>query len=115
MPRIIDIVRARRDAIKGDPDEAKRTGDLGVAAILSGIGTPEWEAYMRHFPGLTDVQINRLLAEDNTAGDPEIDTKRAYVVANGMCGINSPNTVTLDFRVNTIDDNLAGAVCDPET
>ena len=114
MPRIIDIVRARRDAIRVNDDEAKKTGDLGVAAILSGIGTPEWEAYMRHFPGLTDVQINRLLAEDNTAGDPEKDKKRAYMIANGMCGMQSPNTQNLDFRVNTIDDGLAGGGCDPE-
>jgi hypothetical protein len=114
MPRIIDIVRARRDVIKTDDGEAKKTGDLGVAAILSGIGTPEWEAYMRHFPGLTDVQINRLLAEDNTAGDPEMDKKRAYMPANGMCGMNSPNTGNLDFKVNTIDAGLPGAECDPE-
>jgi len=114
MARIVDIVRARRDAINGNHPEADKTGKLAVAAILAGIGTPEWRAYMEHFDGLDANQLSRLLAEDGTSGDPTKDKKRTYMVANAMCGIQSPDTQNLDFRVNTIDDGLPGAVCDPE-
>jgi hypothetical protein len=114
MPRIIEIVRARRNAIEGNPGEAERTGELGVAALLGGLQSDEWNAYIDHLGEFTPAQLARLRAEDNTAGDPEMDKKRVYMVANGMCGVNSPNTLTLAFRVNTIDEGLAGAVCDPE-
>ena len=112
MARIIDIVRARRDAIQGNKPEATITGNLGTAAILAGIHTDAWRAYMAHFPGLNDAQLARLNADDGTGGDETLDKKRAYVVANGMCGPNSPDTQNLPFRVNSIDAGLD--VCDPE-
>jgi len=112
MPRIIDIVRARRNAIEGNPQEAERTGALGVAALLGGMQSPAWRDYITHLGEFSPAQLARLLAQDNTAGDVETDKKRVYVVANGMCGINSPNTQTLAFRVNSIDAGLDD--CDPE-
>ena len=115
MARIIDLVRARKDAMKSDADEAVRTANLATAAIMAGIGTPEWKNYMEHFDGLNSDQLKRLLAEDGTLGDVAHDKKRAYMVANGMCGIQSPDTQTLDFNVNTIDDGLPGEPCDKET
>jgi hypothetical protein len=114
MPRIIDIVRARRNAIEGNPQEAERTGALGVAALVAGLPSPEWDAYIAHLGEFTPAQLARLRAEDNTAGDVEMDKKRVYVVANGMCGINSPNTQNLPFRVNSIDAGFSEVVCDPE-
>jgi len=114
MARIIDIVRARRNVCEANHDEAQRTGDLGVAAILAGIGSAQWHAYMEHLGQFDTAQLARLLAEDGTAGNADLDKKRTYVVANGMCGINSPDTMTLPFRVNSIDAGLPGAVCDPE-
>jgi hypothetical protein len=112
MARIIDIVRARRNAIEVNPTEAQRTGDLAIAALLAGIRTSAWQAYMEHFPGLDAAQLNRLTAEDGTLGNPELDKRRAYLVANGTCGINSPDTTMLAVRVNSIDAGLAA--CDPE-
>jgi hypothetical protein len=118
MARIIDIVRARRNVIEADTAEADRTGALAIAALNAGIhtqdGTPtaEWQAYMEHFEGLDADQLKRLLATDGTKGDGNLDRKRAYLVANGICGSNSPNTGMLAVRVNTIDDGLPGAACD---
>jgi hypothetical protein len=118
MARIIDIVRARRNAIETDTAEAERTGLLAVAALKAGVRTatgaptPEWRAYMEHFLGLDATQLNRLLAQDESFGDVNLDRKRAYLVANAVCGANSPNTGMLAFRVNTIDDGLPGAQCD---
>lgn len=114
MPRIIDIVRERRNVIEGNNAEADRTGQLAVAALSAGIRTPEWQAYMEHFPGLTPAQLNRLLGEDGTLDNPDLKKKRAYMVANAVCGIQSPNSVNLAVRVNSIDAGLPGAVCDPE-
>jgi hypothetical protein len=119
MARIIDIVRTRRDTIKGNTAEAQRTGDLALGALLAGIGNPgagtptqAWQDYMNHFPELNTDQLRRLLALDGTDTNTNLNRKRAYLVANGMCGVNSPNTGMLDFRVNTIDDGLPGAECD---
>lgn len=114
MPRIIDIVRARRNVVEANPVEAERTGALGVAALLGGMTSDEWRGYIDHLGEFTPEQLARLLAQDTTAGDIEMDKKRVYVVGNGMCGTNSPNTQTMAFRVNSIDEGLPGAVCDPE-
>jgi hypothetical protein len=118
MARIIDIVRARRNVIEGNTAEAQRTGDLALAALTAGVhtstGAPtaEWQAYMEHFPGLNTAQLQRLLATDGTADNIDLKRKRAYLVANAVCGPNSPNTGMLAARVNSIDDGLAGVVCD---
>jgi len=114
MPRIIDIVRTKRNEIEGNPDAAEAIGELSVAALLGGMGSDPWNAYIDQLGPFNPAQLARLRAEDNTVGDPEMDKKRVYVVANAMCGVNSPNTQTLAFRVNTIDSGLDGVVCDPE-
>ena len=114
MARIIDIVRERRNLIEGNAAEAEITGQLAIAALSAGIRTPEWQAYMEHFPGLSPAQLNRLLGEDGTLDEPNLKKRRAYMVANGMCGTQSPRTVNLAVRVNSIDAGLPNAVCDPE-
>ena len=112
MARIIDIVRTRRNVIEGNIGEADNTGQLAVAALSAGIGTPQWQAYMNHFPGLSPIQLQRLNGTDGTLEDPTLKKKRAYLVGNGTCGTQSPQTVTLAARVNSIDAGLD--VCDPE-
>jgi len=120
MARIIDQVRIRRNTIETNTAEAQTTGDLALKALLAGMHTPAgeptpaWQAYMMHFPDLSTAQLNRLLAVDGTKDDPELKKKRAYLVANGVCGPNSPNSVMLALRVNSIDAGLPGAQCDPE-
>jgi hypothetical protein len=114
MARIIDIVRAKKAAIAGNHPAAEDIGGLAVAAILNGINTPQWRAYMQSFPGLSAQQLQRLNGEDGTLGDKTLDKKRAYMAANAMCGMQSPDTQNLDFRVNSIDQNLPEGPCDPE-
>ncbi len=117
--RIIDLVRAKRDANvkagKGkDHKPAKRTGDLAVAAIIGGLQSPAWEIYMKHFGETTPFaagQLERLCARDDTKDSGTFNEKRAYLVANGTCGMTSPDTLNLDVEVNSIDDGLAA--CDP--
>lgn len=119
MARIIDLVRTRRDVIQGNATEAERTGLLAVAALTAGVHTQEgiptqaWRDYMEHFVGLDADQLKRLLATDGTKDHVHLKRKRAYLIANAVCGANSPNTEMLDARVNTIDDGLPGACDDP--
>jgi hypothetical protein len=119
-PRIIDLVRAKRDAnvaagTAGDHAPAKRTGDLAVAAVVGGIESTAWRLYMEHLGESTPFstgQLERLCAGDQTKNDPTLDEKRAYLVANGTCGMGSPDTGNLDFEVNSIDVGLAA--CDAD-
>jgi len=122
MPKIIELVIDRKNKILNDPDqvnkpEATRTGLLAIAAIHAGAGTPEWAAYMAQFGEITPLvpdQVKRLNAADGTRGNSVLDKKRAYLVSNGVCGIQSPdNTLGLDGKVDTIDDGLGGVVCPP--
>lgn len=112
MARIIDIVRDRRNLIEGNSAQADITGQLAVAALSAGIGTTQWQDYMNHFPGLSPAQLNRLNGTDGTLEEPTLKKKRAYLVGNAACGTQSPQTVNLAVRVNSIDAGLDD--CDPE-
>lgn len=129
MPKkIIEMVREKKARMLENPAEAEANAKLAVAAINDGIRSRAWETYMSQF--VEDVttplgkdQLARLLAEDGTLGQAELDRKRAYLLSNGMCGAASPgNTVAtgtgggglaFDFLVNTIDQALTDD-CPPE-
>ena len=116
MATIFESVQAKRDAnVKagaGDPSKgipadhtpAQKTGELARAAIKGGIMSVAWKEYMEQFEGLSPDQLKRLLATDGTFGDPGLDLRRAYLVANGVCGMPSPDTNNLDRFVESIDD-----------
>jgi hypothetical protein len=113
MPRIIDVIRQKRDAnvtagINGNHGPAEATGDLARAAVIAGYDSPAWEAFMNQFQGLTGAQLGRLMATDGTRGNPSYDIRRAYLVANGVCGMPSPDTAQLPRFVEGIDDDNAG-------
>ena len=112
MSRIIDAVRTRRDLIKANPGEATKTGDLAIAALTAGVGSSDWNNYMSHFAGLDPDQLRRLTAQDGTLGNADVKKRRAYLISNGICGMQSPQTENLDNRVNSIDNGLPGAACD---
>ncbi|HXI74027.1 MAG TPA: hypothetical protein VNG94_00475, partial [Pyrinomonadaceae bacterium] len=90
--RIIDAVLGKKASMK-DRAVAGQNQTLAIAAIKGGIRSPEWRAYMMQFveqnPPGTPVdprQLDRLLGTDGTMGDPDLDMKRAYLVADGPCG-----------------------------
>lgn len=108
--RIIDSVLDKKTSMK-DRAVAGRNQTLAIAAIKGGIRSAEWRAYMMQFveqnPPGTPVdprQLDRLLGTDGTMGDPDLDMKRAYLVADGPCG---PETRLLFGQfVDTIDVGL---------
>lgn len=106
--RIIDMVQAKKASMLKSAAEAGQNATLAIAAMKGGIRSQEWRAYMMQFveQGAPGVPVNpdhlsRLLATDGTLGIPDLDSKRAYLVANATCG--DQTTGLLANFVNTID------------
>jgi len=108
---IFDLADEKRLRITKDKSEAGQNVQLAVAAIIGGIKSPAWRSYMMQFidqnvPGVPvePAQLERLLAQDGTLGDVVLDRRRAYLVANAVCG--SETVFTTTFTIETIDDTL---------
>ncbi|HLM57951.1 MAG TPA: hypothetical protein VK422_17735 [Pyrinomonadaceae bacterium] len=121
--RIIDLVTERKNAIEQDPTEAEKNARLAVMAITEGRGSKAWRDYMLQFvekdPAAPDEPLNpahlaRLMAEDNTADNYDMNRRRAYLLGNAICGGLSPTEIVptvqnprgLNFTVDTIDEGL---------
>jgi len=125
MPKIIDVIRAKRKAnvtagFEGDHSGAQETGRLARLAAIGGIGSDGWKEYMKHFGDLTPDQLKRLNAEDDTKDSDAHNFRRAYLVANGVCGMSSPDTMFIGNKADTIDEDppvddvLSPAAADPK-
>ena len=117
--KIIDLVHAKSQSMENSPAEAGQNTTLAIAAMKNGIRSPEWRAYMMQFveQGAPGVPVNpdhltRLLATDGTLGIPDLDIKRAYLVANATCG--DLTTGRLADYVDTIDVGITTG-CGPAT
>jgi hypothetical protein len=106
--RIIDMIQTKKASMQKNAAEAGQNATLAVAAMKGGIRSQEWRAYMMQFaeqgaPGVPvdPDHLSRLLATDGTLGIPELDSKRAYLIANAICG--DQTTGTFANFVNTID------------
>jgi hypothetical protein len=87
-------------------DLGLRLKTASIAAILKGIGTTEWETYMKIFAD-NQAQLDRLTIP--AANDPTwIRESRAYIVSNAICGaITTTRThLLVDER---IDDGVDSA------
>ena len=110
--RIIDMVMEKRQQMIDDPKVGVQNGMLAVAAIHGGVQSAAWRDYMMQFvdqyPPGTPVdkrQLDRLLATDGTADDPDMNRHRAYMLGNGPCGPDTPTT--FHATIDTIDDGIA--------
>lgn len=108
---IIEMAQKKRVTISKYASEAGQNVQLAVAAIIGGIRSPAWRSYMMQFieqntPGVPvePAQLERLLGTDGTLGDVVLDRRRAYLLANAICG--SETIFTTTFGVITIDDTL---------
>ena len=119
--RIIDMVQAKKASMQKNAAEAGQNATLAIAAMKGGIRSQEWRAYMMQFveqgaPGVPvePDHLSRLLATDGTLGIPDLDSKRAYLVANATCG--DQTTGQLANFVNTIDVGItSGCLSSPPT
>ena len=110
--KIIDLAVAKSQKMETNPANAGQNATLAIAAIKAGIRSPEWRAYMMQFvdqdvPGipLDPRQLDRLLGIDETKDLPEMDRKRAYLIANATCADTTPTGLT--FTVDSIDEGIA--------
>jgi hypothetical protein len=104
MPKILERVEAKKRQIEADPGEGKRNAGRAVKAIMGGIKSKEWKIYMLEYADADTPELDRLLAVDGTLGDSDLDTKRAYLVANAVCGEPTRNELTR--FVDTIDNGI---------
>jgi hypothetical protein len=83
---IEDNIRAVQAEVQ--QDQTGKKGDnlrnLAIAAIYSGIGSPEWNTYMDNFAN-TPTELARLRTRDGDGCHPYIPLARAYLVANAVC------------------------------
>ena len=136
---IMDMVLAKWNAMKHASDNtapdreqamalANENAALAAQAIKGGRMSSAWREYMMQFverdpenpkDPLNPAHLARLLAADDTYGDPVMDRKRAYLLGNAVCGGGSTgegivNVNELDlnhplhfaFTVGTIDEGL---------
>lgn len=64
---------------------------LATAAIIEGNGSKAWVAYMTMFAD-TQQELDHLIPTDDTATE-ELQKRRAYLVANGMCSLGTTQTL----------------------
>lgn len=100
-----NIIRVQQRFLNGDTALADRLRAQALAAIYAGIGTPEWETFMRNFatPG-NEIELARLTTrrvEDETGNKRYVGLARAYLVANITC-----TTGTADNLLQGIEDIL---------
>lgn len=112
MVKISEEIKKKEDLINQefeDQTSSRPTGNeiakKSVAAILG--GPAEWIDYMNLFAGGDPANLAKLMPELNPTSDSDIANKnraRAYLVANGVCGGESPAGVPLSFGVGTTLD-----------
>jgi hypothetical protein len=103
---ISDNVQAKANAIRQEqvdfPNGPTPIGDevqqKAIKAITGGVA--DWVAYMELFK-TNDAELARLIPTDGTTDGPRVQA-RAYLVADGMCGMGTTQhladnvTITLD-------------------
>lgn len=114
MTTIFDNVQRKQKEFKGNPVAVGQNIALAIAAMRDGIKSPAWEFYMTQFArdenGVLDKdQLARLLATDGTLGDPVLDRKRGYLIADSMCGMSTVNN--FGVAAETLDHGIHGVVC----
>ena len=115
MHKILDNIKRKKREMSGDKVLIGQNVAAGIAAMREGVRSPAWEFYMTQFARdddgtLDKAKLARLMGSDGTLGDPIMDRKRAYLVANSICG---DTTYTfLEYGCASIDDGINGAVCD---
>ena len=93
------VLRVKR-TILNEIDTANNTAREGLKiralnAVNEGQGKPAWREYMVQFvdnvgdlgnpDSLSSKQLRRLMGEDATAADDEMNHRRAYLVSDGGC------------------------------
>jgi hypothetical protein len=85
MQRLVKVQLAvLHNKVNGDGEYGKKVGEAAEAAMLKGIASDEWRAYMSLFADSSD-QLKRLTTTELDGEDAYLPRIRAYIVANGVC------------------------------
>lgn len=100
----VNAIRQERLAFEASPDPKPDTPvsteveQKATSAILG--GTQDWVAYVSLF-ATNATELAKLIPTDGSSEDPKKKKARAYLAANGMCGMttgdNLKNSVTIDL------------------
>ena len=118
MPKtIIESVQDRQKVLAGNKVLAEENAALAVSAIIQGRTSEAYRTYMLQFVEqdeagnptlpLGNSQLAHLLTDNEPTGDGQMNRRRAYMLANAVCGGGSPdNGGRFDFTVETIDEGI---------
>jgi hypothetical protein len=83
----------------------ERVKNAGIDAVMGGINSEEWKAYMSLFAD--NAEQLKLLTTADPATDPSyLPQSRAYIVTNSICGTITGTRTHLNVE-RSIDDNLS--------
>jgi len=110
IEKLVDQIVIEDAANPGNSATAQRSQDLALKAILVGQGTApnaitqEWRDFMAFLLSKSDASsdpnnLARLLPEDGTHTDANMQKERAYLLGNGMCGTTTTRAL-LEADVN---------------
>lgn len=83
----------------------ERVKNAGIRAVMGGIGSEEWRAYMSLFADNAD-QLRLLTTEDSATDPSYLAQSRAYIVTNSICGTITGTRTHLNVE-RSIDDGLS--------
>ena len=99
--KIIEKLKAKGVQVAASNAVAEALQASATRAILDGINSRAWEAYMRNF---TDdpAELARLCGEDGTTDIAYLQVSRAYIARNGLCGVATGTTMDdkVDLRID---------------
>lgn len=102
--KIIELVLVKKAEL-AKQEKAEENKKMAIAAVTGGLGSAAWKTYMKQFVSNDDPdQLKRLFATDDTGDDQNMIERRAYLVADGVCGEGTKEL--FGNNVNTIDDGI---------
>jgi len=86
-----------------NPAFARMLSGMAIDAILSGVSSPQWTAYMQVIVGAdSPKQLARLTFKDSHHDDPWLKRSNVYIVSNAVCGTGT--TTHTGDRVDPLID-----------
>ena len=79
--------------------------NAGIAAVMGGMNSAEWRAYMSLFADNAQ-QLTRLTTADPQTDPNYLPQTRAYIVTNSICGTLTGTRTHLNVKQEEIDDTL---------
>lgn len=114
------ITRVRQEILDGNTTLGNDIAQDAISAMFKGIGSPEWETFMRRFSTNT-AELNRLCGREASFNNSRWGLAcLAYIAGNGVCtALTATETgtergMTPPMLVNLDAENQAAAIFENE-